>query len=214
MSEKEIEVKHLYNRDQMASANGYLEVDIDGEFHKLQVTARAGATPTQVAATVRAYVEGVREARKEFPKPVSVSPVNASSETPKPAEPRRPGKFDAVAIPFDQLPPELQMTPAEGGPIEVFRNEFDYIEVKPQPDDKCVVEFWTDNAKYPHKAKINKWRNEKVGPRLAALGDIDVTKAQKVRVRGYLFWKNGDEYTKQDGSKGHWTDFLMVERVL
>ena len=193
------EVKHLFNEDQIVSANAYFDAEIDGESVRLQVTARFGSTPQTIADQIKALIEGYKLARQLYPR---------STSNPAPTVEQGEKKYEAKPVSTGDLPEGLP----EG--IEVFREDFDEIEITPQPDDKVTVTFLRDGMKFPVGAKINKWKIGNVAQSLTALGEYDFTKAQKIRVAGSQYYSKGSEYIiaqgAHKGEKSHYKDRRLV----
>lgn len=190
------DVKHLFNEEQITSANVYFEADIDGESVKIQLTARFGSSPQLVADQAKALIEGYRLARQAYPRPSR--PASVATPESEPAK-----KFEKK--PAENLP--------EGLPdgIIAFKEDFDEIEVTPQADNKVTVAFLRDGMKYPVGAKMNKWKNENAAKSLVALGEFDLTKAAKIRVAGTQYYSEGNEFTNQKGEKSHYKDLRLIE---
>lgn len=192
-------IEYTYQVEQKASANVYFDCDINGEAVRLQLTARHGATPEQLVSTADALIAAYSALREKSPLPSRPVPaaVPHASGTKKPYE-RKP-------VPANEVPEDLP-SPSEGG-TDYFKDEFDYFIVEPKPDEKATVKFYKDKLKYPVGAPINNWKIKSVQEALTRLGEFDLTKPQTVRVAGYQFWTEGNEYTKADGAKGRYKDF-------
>ena len=188
------EVKHLFNEDQISSANAYFDVDIDGEAVKLQITARFGSTPQVISDQVKAIVEGYRMARQNYPRPVN-STAHQVSET------NGEKKYEPKPVKHDGLP--------EG--MDAFKEDFDEIEITPQADEKVTVAFYRDGLKFPVGAKINKWKIQNAAQSLSVLGELDLTKAAKVRVAGTQYYTNGSSYINSKNEKAFYKDIRLVE---
>lgn len=188
------EVKHLFNEDQISSANAYFDVDIDGEAVKLQITARFGSTPQVISDQVKAIVEGYRMARQNYPRPVN-------STAHQPTEPNGEKKYEPKPVKHEGLP--------EG--MEAFKEDFDEIEITPQADEKVTVAFYRDGLKFPVGAKINKWKIQNAAQSLNVLGELDLTKAAKVRVAGTQYYTNGSSYINSKNEKAFYKDIRLVE---
>lgn len=198
------EVKHIFNEDQITSANAYFDTDIDGEFVRIQATARFGSSPQTIADQISALIEGYRLARQKYPRSAQSEKV-----VPQPqATEEGGGKYEPKPVPDAEKPEGLP----EG--IEVYREDFDEIEITPQADGKATVAFWRDGLKFPVGAKINKWKNSNVVQALNPLGEYDVTKAQKIRVAGSQFYSKGNEYIiaqgAHKGEKSHYKDLRLI----
>jgi hypothetical protein len=117
-------------------------------------------------------------------------------------------------IPQAELPAEL---------VEVNENvyaaDFDYILIKPDLDNKSVVEFWKDDLKFPVGAKMNKWKHDTIAGKLATLDlsePVDPSKPAKIRVAGIQYWSKGGEYEyTKDGvtHKTNYKDLLLVKPI-
>lgn len=186
------EVKHLFNEDQIVSANAYFEADIDGESVKLQVTARYGSNAQTIADQIKALVEGYRLARQLYPRAVN-------SPAPRPDESEK--KFEPKPVQHEGLP--------EG--MEAFKEDFDEIEVTPQADNKVTIAFYRDGLKFPVGARINKWTIKNAEQSLLPLGEFDLSKAAKIRVAGTQYYTKGNEFVNQKGEKSHYKDLRLIE---
>jgi guanyl-specific ribonuclease Sa len=117
-------------------------------------------------------------------------------------------------IPQAELPAEL---------VEVNENvyaaDFDYILIKPDLDNKSVVEFWKDDLKFPVGAKMNKWKHDTIVNKLATLElsePVDPSKPAKIRIAGIQYWSKGGEYEYTKDGVTHTTnykDLLLVKPI-
>lgn len=207
-----METKNIYNMEQAVSANGRLDVDIDGEHHNILVTVRNGADPERVASVVSVYIEGIRILRKAYPLTEVVKEAQAQAAPVSSGETKKP--YQPTPVPENELPAELVFGDSEGGPIEFFKDAFDYCVVEPQPDDKATVKFYKTGLQFPVGASINKWKVGNVAEALTALGDIDPTKAQKIVRAGVQFWVRGSEYViakgQHAGQKSHYKNLKLI----
>lgn len=205
MAEPTQEVKTSFNYavEQQVSVNAFIDVEINGEAVKFQITSRYNSTPDKIVKTTKAAIEAFAQIRSEYPRPFKIVVAPEESGEKK--------KFELRPVPAAELPEGLP----EGG--EYFKDEFDYFEITPQPDDKATVKFFKDKLEFAIGASINKWKNENVRVALSALGDFDVTKAQKPRVSGVQYWTKGNEYviTKgaHQGEKSHYKDLRLIVPV-
>ena len=71
------DVKHLFNEDQITSANAYFDVEVDGEPVRIQLTARFGANAQTIADQAKALIEGYRLARATYPRPEGKVSLNS-----------------------------------------------------------------------------------------------------------------------------------------
>ena len=197
------EQQYIYQTDQQVSVNAFIDISIDGEPVRFQVTSRYGATSDKISKTVTAAIEAYRAIREAYAKPEQPQrAVELIGVTEKKS-------FEPKPISASELPEGLP----EG--IECFKEAFDEIEITPQADDKVTVTFYRDGLKFPVGAKINKWKNENAVKTLSPLGEIDVTKAAKIRITGAQYYSNGAEYiiasgTKK-GEKSHYKDIRLIE---
>lgn len=76
----ELKQDYHYQVDQQVSVNSFLDVPIDGETVRFQVTNRYGASPEKIVKTVRANIEAYSILRQAFPRNV----VQPSIPTPPP----------------------------------------------------------------------------------------------------------------------------------
>ena len=188
-SQETVKQEYRYQTDQQVSVNAYFDIDIDGEPVRLQITTRYGATAPKIVQTTEAEIEAYRLLRQAHPRPAA-----APKEAP-------------AKVPQSEIP--------EGMPegIELTKAEFDYVTIIPQPDNKASVDFYKDSLKWP-VAKVVKWKHAAVKTLLVPVGDIDPAKAETYRAAGEVFWSQGKEYTKPDGSQGHYKDVRAVKATL
>ncbi|RPJ29427.1 MAG: hypothetical protein EHM33_00850 [Chloroflexi bacterium] len=71
------EQEYVYQVDQQVSVNGSLDVDIEGETVRFQVTSRYGSTAEKIVKVTDAAIEAFKELRKNYPRPV-LQPAPAS----------------------------------------------------------------------------------------------------------------------------------------
>ena len=185
------EQQYVFHTDQQVSVNAFIDIDIDGEPVRFQVTSRYGSTPDKITKTTLAAIEAFKTIRANNPRP-----EGKVSQT---AEPQK--KYEPKAVTHEGLP--------EG--MEAFKEDFDEIEITPQADNKVSIAFLRDGMKFPVGAKINKWKIENATQSLAPLGEFDLTKAAKVRVAGTQYYTNGNEFTNQKGEKSHYKDLRLIE---
>ena len=201
---QEVKTSCNYAVDQQVSVNAFIDVDINGENVKFQITSRYNSTPEKIVKTTKAAIEAFAQIRAEYPRPANV----VKSTNSAPSDDGEKKKFEVRPVPAAELPEGLP----EGG--EYFKDEFDYFEITPQADDKATVTFYKDNLKFPIGARINKWKNENVKVALSSLGEFDVTKAQKPRVPGTQYWTKGSEYIiasgAHQGEKSHYKDLRLI----
>ena len=176
-------------------------VDNDGFEHMITVRSWSASSLFQAMGQAKEKIAEIGKAPKT---------ATPTAETPAAGVPEKKG-YEQRPVPASELPEGLP----EG--IVVFKEDFDEVEIIPQPDNKASVSFWRDGLKFPIGAKINKWKNENVTQALLPLGEIDPTKAQKVRVAGTQFYSQGSEYIiaqgAHKGEKSHYKDFrLLVAR--
>jgi hypothetical protein len=103
--------------------------------------------------------------------------------------------------------------------VDVFEQDFDYLLIEPQLDEKSSVKFFKDDLEWAVGGQINKWKYATVTEFLSPLSiEIDPSKASKHRVAGMQFWKKGAEYTatkgKNAGKKTNYKDVLLVKPTL
>ncbi len=72
---KPVEQQYTYQVDQQVSVNSFIDISVDGETVRFQVTNRYGATPEKIVKTVEAQVEAWKKLRALAPKPVQVAPA-------------------------------------------------------------------------------------------------------------------------------------------
>jgi hypothetical protein len=196
------EQEYVYQVDQQVSINAFLDVPIDAELVRFQVTSRYGSTAEKIVKTTEAVIDAYKQLRAAHP-----LPERKTVEAPRPAEQaatseaKKGYEHKPVASVPDGLP--------DG---EYFSDEFDYFVVEPQPDNKVTVKFYKDSLKFPVGASINKWKHASAKTALDVLvADFDPARAEKYRVAGVQFWTKGNEYTKQDGTKSNYKDFRAAQ---
>jgi hypothetical protein len=205
------EVTQTFARDQAVSINSFFDVEIEGETVRLQITTRNGADTARIVSVVNEHIGAYTALRQEHPRTVvQVKPATA--------EPVRGNEHKGPQpVPASELPAELPST-SEGQFSEYFRDDFDYIVIEPKPDDKATVKFYKDSLKFPVGAPINNWKNKSVAEALQALGDIDPSKAQQLRVAGVQYWVNGNSYViaqgPHKGETSHYKDLKLVQATL
>lgn len=76
------EQQYIYQTDQQVSVNAFIEIEVDGEPVKFQVTSRYGASPDKITKTASAAIEAYKSLRTSYPKPANPAPrtVAESSE--------------------------------------------------------------------------------------------------------------------------------------
>lgn len=77
---KPIEQDYHYQVDQQVSVNAFVDVDINGETVRFQVTNRYGSTPEKIIKTTMASIEAYTALRQQFPRQLV--------QTPAPQEPQ------------------------------------------------------------------------------------------------------------------------------
>lgn len=185
------EMEFTYSVDQQVSVNAFIDVDVNGEAVKFQITSRYNSTPEKIVKTTKAAIDAFAQLRTEYQRPVNAAPAKS---TPAATEAGGQKKFEVRPVPDAEKPEGLP----EG--IEVYKDDFDYFEITPQPDNKATVAFFKDGLQWPVGAKINKWKHKDVATILAPLGEFDPSKAQKPRVAGSQYWSKGAPYTIASGA--------------
>jgi predicted ester cyclase len=72
-----------YQVDQQVSVNSFLDVPIDGETVRFQVTNRYGASPEKIVKTVRANIEAYTILRQAFPRMIVQAPPQQQPPEPQ-----------------------------------------------------------------------------------------------------------------------------------
>lgn len=177
-------------------------VDSHGFVH--MTTIRAWAAASLLDFTAEFCGKVLEQGGKPLTDDKPVRPdAPTRSEMPQTADGKKP--YTEKPVPQSELPDDLPG--ASEGAGEYFKHDFDYFVVEPKPDNKATVKFYKDGLKWPVGAPINNWKAKSVQEALFRLGEIDVSKAQTVRVAGTQFYTYGNEYTKPDGTKGRYKDF-------
>lgn len=65
---KAIEQEFHYQVDQQVSVNSFIDIEVEGETVRFQVTSRYGSTPEKIIKTARANIEAYTLLRQEFPR--------------------------------------------------------------------------------------------------------------------------------------------------
>lgn len=194
MTTPDVQQQYLYHTDQQVSVNAFIEVDVEGEPVRFQVTSRYGSTPEKIVKTTQAAIDAFKSLRASFPRPEGKTAPAQTQQGDK--------KYEPKPVQHEGLP--------EG--MEAFKEDFDEIEITPQADEKVTIAFYRDGLKFPVGAKINKWKNTSAAQILTPLLEqIDLTKAAKVRVAGSQYYTNGNEFTNSKGEKSHYKDLRLVE---
>jgi hypothetical protein len=142
-------------------------------------------------------------------KPVTVRPTAAQPPATDPA-----AKI-AMEEGNKELAAELQKIAAEvppsrkGADAKYQITEAAVVEVLPQPDEKVTIKFYGDGDKYPRVA-VNKWRIEAATGLMKYVTSEPMSKAGKYTLSCRVYWTEGNAFTKEDGSTGHYKD---VEHV-
>jgi hypothetical protein len=205
---QEVKQEFTYAVDQQVSVNAFIDIDVNGENVRFQITNRYNSTAEKIVKVTEAAIEAFALLRTAHPKPVGTPAVVRSEAVQGEKKP-----FELKPVPAGELPEGLP----EG--IECFKDDFDYFEITPQSDSKTSISFYKDNLKFPIGARINKWKNENVLQALHALGgEFDLSKAAKVRVAGSQYWSKGAEYVIASGAhageKSHYKDLRMITASL
>lgn len=198
----------------------------DGQRVNVQMTNRHGLDSNKMYADYKQYVlfldmcaqdhnvEFWDGSRKENGNTPTKAPESTGNSTP----PSNGNSGGSSGAKHDGRTPLSQAeVPAELVEInkDIFAADFDYILIKPDLDEKSVVEFWKDDLKYPVGAKINKWKHDTIKQKLATLevADLDPSKPAKVRIAGVQYWTKGAEFTNQKGEKSNYKDFLLAKPI-
>lgn len=201
MSEQKTDQQYLYHTDQQVSVNAFIEVDLEGENVRFQVTSRYGSTPEKIIKTTQAAIEAYKAIRASYPLPKR-EPRTTANTTEMNHEPSGESKYTPKPVQHEGLP--------EG--MEAYKEDFDEIEITPQPDEKVNVVFYRDGMKYPVGAKISKWKIATANQALSSLLEqVDLTKPAKVRVAGTQYYTLGSEFTTPQGKKSHYKDLRLIE---
>lgn len=200
MTNQTPDVTYTYSKEQTASVNAFVDIDVNGEVVRFQITSRFGATPEMIAKTATSAVEAFKLLRESYPRPegkVSPAPQQTTEK-----------KFEVKPVDAAELP--------EGLPdgIEAFKEDFDEIEITPVADGKVSIIFYRDGMKYPVGARVNKWKNDNAAQILNPLGEFDLTKAAKIRTAGTQYYSKGNEYIiasgAHKGEKSHYKDLRLI----
>jgi hypothetical protein len=72
---KAIEQEYHYQVDQQVSVNSFIDIDINGENVRFQVTSRYGATPEKIVKTTKAEIDAYILLRQEYPRTLIAPPA-------------------------------------------------------------------------------------------------------------------------------------------
>jgi len=201
----------IYNVDQEVSVNAYFDAMAGDETVRLQITARHGANEASIVRLTNSVLAAYSILRAEHPRPEKPAPPEPQEHPAPESNGKKP--YERRPVPYDELPPELQVGSAEGGPIDVYKEDFDWCVIEPVVNDRnnlrTSVKFYRTGLEFPVGAPINKWKPESVTDALQALGDIDVSEPHKITVQGTQFYKDGKSY-EYKGQERRYKDLLAV----
>lgn len=201
---QDVKQQFTYAVDQQVSVNAFIDIDIEGENVRFQITSRYNSTADKIVKTTKEAIAAFAALRVEYPR---------TERTPAPAQPTQTQtgekkKFENKPVPASELPEGLP----EG--IECFKDEFDYFVIEPKPDNKASVKFFKDNLEFAIGAQINNWKHDSVKQHLSRLGDFDPSIADKKRISGVMYWSKGNEYIISKGAhageKSHYKDLRLL----
>ena len=133
----------------------------------------------------------------------------------RPAPPPKPDVAATIAAEegntqlAEQLQKEYAEVPAPPDGKTWNVTEIARIVVIPQPDDRVNVELYADGHKFPD-LKVSKWKAEQVSGLLKYVTDVDVKQPHDLKLPCNAYWLEGNEYTKQDGTKGHYKNVSHI----
>jgi hypothetical protein len=151
------EQEYVYQVDQQVSVNAFIDVDVNGENVRFQITNRYGASPEKVIRTTQAAIEAYIAIRQQFPRTLIAPPA--------PQEPR----YQPIDDGGNDKPAAKTFT-AERLSIET-RDGKHYYKVIGKPFTQYGVRVWQEvleqaNVKIDHATgqhtSINGWTAEYV----------------------------------------------------
>jgi len=74
------ELHHVYNTDQQVSVNAFIDIDINGEAVRFQVSNRYGSTAEKIVKTTEAAITAFSMLRALYPRPVAQNTIPARDE--------------------------------------------------------------------------------------------------------------------------------------
>jgi len=83
------------------------------------------------------------------------------------------------------------------------------VEIAPKPDNRVDVLFFADGHKYAD-ARVNNWKLEAASGLLKYVTSEPVDKPARLTLRCKAYATEGKEYTKKDGTMGHYLDIEHV----
>ena len=121
------EIQYVYNHDQRVSLNAFVEVEVDGEFYKVQVTARHGAPAQEIVDDFNQMVDALAIIGAQHP--VSTPKlVSRDTQTKSTSSGYQSPRAENVPARLDQS-------------REWFVDDFDWAVVEPLPDGKGTIKF-------------------------------------------------------------------------
>ena len=140
-------------------------------------------------------------------KPANPRPAPAASPQPDPAA--RIATEEGNPQMAAELQAQATAVPAskKGVPYKTF--DAATVEVLPQPDGRVTVSFYGDGRKYPD-CKINKWKVEQANGLMKHVTSEPMDKPAKYTLACRVYYTDGAQYTKPDGTTGNYKD---VEHV-
>jgi hypothetical protein len=163
--ESKTEMDFVYAVDQQVSVNAFLDVTVNGENVRLQITSRYNSSPEKIVKTTKALIDAYVLLREEYPK----------SE-----------------IPTKQASNEPTYHPVDEGTQTLLVAR---VEVTPKPDNKVELKLYGENDKYPrlyHNGTVDQvltalsvtdldWKKEQL------------TVANSINAKFYADWRNSEK---------------------
>ena len=171
MTEK---MDYTYSIDQKVSLNAFVEVEVNGAFMKVQVTARHGAQSKEIVDNFNQLVDALNTITLQHPLSVK---SNATSD-------KKDGYQSPVA---KDVPARLDQS------REWFVDDFDWATVEPLPDGKGTIKFFKEGLDWPiHKCV--KWNNDSIVGLIGNIKGFEPSEAKKYGWPGKVIWSEGKEY--------------------
>lgn len=147
-------------------------------------------------------------------------PVNSKAPTAPPPTPDPAARIaqEAGNAPLSaELQAQANEVPAPPGDQAWQITECVFVKILPQPDDKVTIEFYGNDKKQPHNdypgVKVNKWKSEQAAGLMKYVTSADISKAAEFSLPCKVYWTEGKEYTKPDGSTGRYKNVAHVRPI-
>lgn len=129
---KAIEQEFRYQVDQQVSVNSFIDIEVEGETVRFQVTSRYGSSPEKITKTASSAIEAYALLRQKYPRNFLTPPQSANLPVPP-----------AIARLASEGLPEIKSFTAERLSVETKDGKF-YYKVIGQPFVKHGVRVWDE----------------------------------------------------------------------